>query len=137
MRVDKVGTVDGALAPDGAPDLAFAVEIQGPFDALFLVTVDDQGRPAGQFRANTLVGSEPAPEELGGTLDLGKLSVGIGVTEDGKFLNRPDGSLPAIEGAHKLVLYVPGNGKLKEGMKLRLLARTPGRALVMGPIFAY
>ncbi len=57
--------------------------------------------------------------------------------EDGKFLNKPNGALPALEGAHKLVLYVPNMNKLKEGMKLRLIARSTKGSLVMGPIFAY
>ncbi len=135
--MDKVGTRDGALAADGAVDLVFTADVQGPLVALFLVSVDEKGRPSGQFRANTLIGAEEAPEELGGTLELGKLSVGIGVMEDGKFLNKPNGALPALEGAHKLVLYVPNMNKLKEGMKLRLIARSTKGSLVMGPIFAY
>ena len=87
--------------------------------------------------ANTLVGAEEAPEELGGTLELGRMTSGIGVMEDGKWINRENGSIGIPEGRHHLTLYVANTGALHAGVYLRLIGRVPGGGLVKGPVISY
>jgi len=137
LKVDKVGMRDGALHPDGSLDLAFVADVEGPVDALFLVATDEKGVTSGLFRANTLVGAEEAPEELGGTLELGRMTSGIGVVEDGKWLNRENGSVVLAPGRHHLTLYIANTGALHAGVFLRLIGRTPNGSLVKGPVTPY
>lgn len=137
LRVDKVGMRDGALHPDGSLDLVFLADVEGPLDAIFIVATDEKGVMSGLFRANTLVGAEEAPEELGGTLELGRMTSGIGVMEDGKWINRENGSIGISEGRHHLTLYVANTGALHAGVYLRLIGRVPGGGLVKGPVISY
>ncbi len=58
LNVDKVGVRDGFTKPDGNRDLAFRATIEGPFDALFILSVDKKGEPAYGLRADTLVSGE-------------------------------------------------------------------------------
>ncbi len=44
-QVDRVGPSDGALSPDGTNDLGFVAQVDGPIEALFLVAVDESGKP--------------------------------------------------------------------------------------------
>src|SRR4051812_13196480 len=64
-QVDRVGSTDGALAPDGTNDWGFVAKTDGPISALFLVVVDESGKPSGTFQADTLVGAAESPPELG------------------------------------------------------------------------
>ena len=51
----------------------------GPITALFLQSTDDHGEPDNVFRVNTMLPAEEAPSGLGGSLELGRFSPGIGV----------------------------------------------------------
>src|SRR4051812_15876589 len=84
-QVDRVGPDDGALRPDGVKDVAFVMQVDGPVAAFFLVSVDDQGAPTGHYQADTLVGDQPGPEQLGSR--SGGTTSGIGVVENDKLLN--------------------------------------------------
>ncbi len=130
-QVDRVGAVDGALAPDGVKDLAFAVEAEGPIASLFLVAVDDSGRSNGVFQADTLVGDAEVPKSV--AMKWGSGTAGLGVAEGGKLLNAPDGSLAPIgPGHHELVLYISQAAALKAGTKLRVFVQRPDRTVVAG-----
>ena len=129
---------DGSVVPDGNRDLAFTATVEGPIDALYLVTCDEQGLPHYGFRADTIAGHEELPGELGGVVDVGRLTVWIGVVENNKWNNADRGALSTISaGPHSLKLYVPNTGNLLPGSHLRLYARAPGGALVAGPVVAY
>jgi hypothetical protein len=84
-KVDRVGPSDGALTPDGTNDLAFVSQVDGPIAALFLVGVDEAGKPTGAFQADTLVGESESPAELGAKPGSG--TSGLGVFEGEKQLN--------------------------------------------------
>lgn len=130
-QVDRVGADDGALHPDGVKDLSFLAQTDGPVSAVFLVSVDDQGKPTGLYQADTLVGDQPGPAELGGR--SGGTTSGIGVAETGTLLNAKDGSLaPLGAGPHRLTLYVAESATLKAGTKLRVFFQRPDRSLVAG-----
>ncbi|CAN5925405.1 hypothetical protein BH11MYX4_BH11MYX4_11390 [soil metagenome] len=134
-QVDRVGADDGALHPDGVKDLSFVAQIDGPIAAVFLVSVDDQGKPTGQYQADTLVGDQPGPGELGGR--PGGTTSGIGVVEGGKLLNAKDGSLaPLAAGPHRLTLYVAESATLRAGTKLRVFFQRPDRSLAAGGTLA-
>lgn len=133
--VDRVGTSDGALAPDGTNDLAFVTRTDGPVSALFLVAVDADGKPAGTFQADTLVGAAESPAELGARPGNG--TAGLGVFEDAKLLNGSDGNLqPVGAGAHSFTLYLAPSSALSAGTRLRVYVQRPDKTLVAGAIVA-
>jgi len=135
LTVDKVGGRDGALFPDGIRDLSFEVEVFGPITTLYLMTVDEQGEPDGRYRVNTLVGESEAPKALGGTLEKGRFSAGLGAFENGKLVNRADGSLEPLDaGRHLLKLYTSNPGSLQPGLKMRAFAELPDRSIIKGPV---
>jgi hypothetical protein len=128
-QVDRVGSSDGALQPDGTNDLGFVARIEGPVVAAFLVTVDDKGTPDGKFQADTLVDQNESPKELGAK--QGNKTAGLGVVEDGKVLNAPNGSLPELAaGTHRLGLYISPAPEIQAGTRLRVYTQKPGRELV-------
>ena len=137
LNVDKVGLRDGFMKADGNRDLAFTTSIDGPFEALFLVSTNAKGDPGYGLRADTLTGSEEIPTELGGVIDTGKMTVGIGVVEGGKFINGESGSAHGGSGVHNLALYVPNTATLQPGSFVRLYVRVPGGALLRGPVTPY
>lgn len=137
LNVDKVGMRDGFFKPDGNRDLVFNGVVDGPFEAVFIVSVSAKGDPAYGLRADTLTGNQELPPEIGTVVDTGKMTFGIGVVEDGKFINGDSGSTIVGEGVHKLIFYVPNSATLKPGDHVRLFVRAPGGALVAGPITPY
>jgi hypothetical protein len=138
LNVDKIAMRDGGIRPDGNRDLVFRTTIDGPADALYIVSVSDKGVPQYGFRADTVAGHEELPRELGSVVDVGRLTVWIAVVEDGKFINAESGALGTLSaGTHQLKLYVPNTGNLTPGSRLCLYARTPSGALVKGPVAPY
>lgn len=137
LNVDKVGLRDGFLRPDGNRDLAFTATINGPFEALFIVSTNAKGEPGYGLRADTLTGRDEIPTELGGVIDTGKMTVGIGVVEGGKYINGESGSAQGGPGLHVLNLYVPNTATLQPGSHVRLYVKTPDGALLPGPIAPY
>jgi len=138
LNVDKVGMRDGFMKPDGARDLAFTTTIDGPFESLFVLSVNAKGEPSYGLRADTLTGNEDIPTELGGVIDTGKMTVGIGVVEGGKFINGESGSAHGGPGLHNLTLYIPNTATLQGGSFVRIYVRAPGNtALIPGPITPY
>lgn len=137
LNVDKVGLRDGFMKPDGNRDLAFSASIDGPFEALFIVSTNAKGEPGYGLRADTLTGADEIPTELGGVIDTGKMTVGIGVVEHGKFINGESGSAHGGSGLHSLTCYVPNTATLRAGSFVRLYVRVPGGALLPGPVTPY
>jgi len=138
LAVDRVGLRDGYQKPDGNRDLAFTATIQGPVDAIFIVSTNQKGDPGYGLRADTLIASEEIPAELGGVIDTGKMTVGVGVTapNSGRFMNEDNGSIHLGDGVHVLSLYVPNTATLKAGSYVRMYVRAGG-VLVPGPITPY
>lgn len=137
LNVDKISMRDGGIAPDGNRDLVFTATVEGPADALFVVRCTEKGEPLHGFRADTVVGHEELPPELGSVVDVGRLTVWIAVVEEGKFVNGEGGTLSLSPGTHALKLYVPNTGNLTGGSHLRLYARAPGGTIVAGPVIQY
>lgn len=137
LNVDKVGLRDGFMRPDGNRDLAFTASIDGPYEALFIVSTNAKGEPGYGLRADTLTGTDEIPTELGGVIDTGKMTVGIGAVEGGKFINGESGSVHGGSGVHNLTLYVPNTATLQAGSFVRLYVRLPGGTLLPGPITPY
>lgn len=127
---------DGSLKPDSSVDLVFNLQVEGPLESLFILSCDEQGSPYGGFRANTLVGNQESPPELGGALELGRLSIGMGVEENGKFINLQNGSVPVLYDRHDLTVYVANTNVLRDGF-IRAYGRQPDGTLVKGPIVRY
>lgn len=137
LNVDKVGLRDGFMRPDGNRDLAFSATINGPYEALFVVSTNAKGEPGYGLRADTLTGSDEIPPELGGVIDTGKMTVGIGVVEGGKFINGESGSAHGGPGLHVLTLYIPNTATLQAGSHVRIYVKTPDGVLLPGPIAPY
>lgn len=140
LNVDRIGMKDGAATPDGNRDLVFTATVEGPVDALYLVTTDSKGAPVHGFRADTIAGGEDLPQQLAaaGQVDTGKLTVWIAVVEDNHFVNTDGGRLrPISKGSHDIKLYAPNTGTLRPGSHLRLYARGQGGAIVGGPVVPY
>ncbi|WP_394850783.1 hypothetical protein LZC95_25415 [Pendulispora brunnea] len=134
LRVDKVGGRDAYLYPDGLLDLAFVVDVTGPLAALFLMSTDERGEPDNFFRVNTMIGTEEAPQMFGGTLELGRMSSGLGVMEEGKWINKANGSVTIPAGQHHLTLYTSNMGGLQSGRHLRVFGVLSDRSVIKGPI---
>jgi len=138
LNVDKIAMRDGGIRPDGNRDLVFRATVDGPADALYIVTTSEKGEPHYGFRADTIAGHEELPSELGSVVDVGRLTVWIAVVENGKFINTDGGALGDLPpGTHQLKLYVPNTGNLQPGTYLRLYARAPNGGLAKGPIVRY
>ncbi len=138
LNVDKIAMRDGGIRPDGNRDLVFRATVEGPADALYLVTVNEKGEPHYGFRADTITGHEELPSELGSVVDIGRLTVWIAVVENNHFINGEGGTLGHLSpGPHQLKLYVPNTGNLAPGSYLRLYARAPNGGLAKGPIVRY
>lgn len=137
LNVDSIGMRDGLTRPDGNRDLVFTATVEGPLDALYLVNCSEKGEPLHGFRADTIFGHEELPRELGGVVDVGRLTVWIGIVKDGKFVNGDGGSVRLGPGPHVLRLYVPNTGTLNAGTHLRLYARGLSGALAGGPVVPY
>jgi hypothetical protein len=137
LNVDTVGMRDGALRPDGLRDHVFTATVDGPFDALFLVETNQKGEPIYGFRADTVIGGADLPRELGGVVDTGKMTIGVGVVEDGKFVNAESGAATLGPGHHELRLYAPNTNLLVGGDFIRLYAKTPDGSVVGSPVASY
>jgi hypothetical protein len=137
LNVDKVGLRDGFMKPDGNRDLAFTMTVEGPFDAIFVVSVSAKGEPVYGLRADTLTTAQEIPPELGGVIDTGKMTIGIGVVEGGRFINGENGSAHAGAGTHNLTLYMANTATLNAGANVRAYVRVEGGPLIPGPITPY
>ncbi len=137
LQIDKIGMKDGQLRPDGNRDHAFNATIDGPFDAVFIVEVNQKGEPVYGYRADSLVGSEELPRELGGVIDTGTMTIGMAVSENGKFVNGESGSVSLAAGIHQIKIYAPNTNTLVAGDFVRIYVRTASGALVAGPIATY
>lgn len=130
-QVDRVGPSDGALGPDGTNDLGFVTQADGPLSAIFLVSVDETGKPTGTFQADTLVGTAESPQELGAKPGNG--TSGLGVMEGEKLLNAKDGALEAVgAGPHRFTLYTAPSPAVTSGTKLRVYVQRPDKSVVGG-----
>lgn len=137
LTVDRISMREGAAVPDGNRDLVFTTTLEGPFDALYLGTCTAKGETLHSFLADTVIGREELPAELGTVIDVGTMTEWIAASENGKFLNHENGKITISEGRHALTLYVPNTGMLRGGTFLRLYGRTPQGALVRGPVVPY
>lgn len=137
LRVDKVGMRDGMFRADGNLDLAFSATIEGPFDAVFLYSTNAKGEPGYGLRADTLARGEEVPAELGSVVDTGKMTVGVGVYENGRLVNQDSGRVQLEGGTHAVTLYTPNPGMLKAGDHLRLWVRAPNGALAASQVVQY
>lgn len=133
LRVDKVGAKDGAFEPDGIFDHVYEVDLEGPADALFVISTDDQGASNGDFAVDTLVATEALPQEVAALGGLGKHTGGLGVFEGPTLKSAPDGHLPALApGRHTLHVHLSGKDVPKGG-GFRVLARFTDGSVVAGP----
>lgn len=137
LKVDKIGGSDGSLKPDGTMDAAFTVDVEGPFVAVFVVTTDAAGTPDGNYQWDTVVATQEMPPEMKGLVKTGGMTGGVGVFENGQPLNKPDGSLPTITGAHKLDLYVSNTGAFEPGTHFRVMVEQPDHTIVKSPVVTY
>lgn len=139
LNVDKISMKDGNIHPDGNRDLVFTATVEGPMDAIYLVTVDEKGHPVHGFRADTVSGHAELPQELAaaGQVDVGRMTVWIAVVENNRFINEDSGSVKLEPGPHALRLYVPNTGTLRPNSHLRLYGRAPNGAIVGGPTVPY
>jgi len=137
LKVDKIGGSDGSLKADGTMDAAFTLELEGPVLALFIVTTDATGTPDGNYQWDTVVATQEMPPEMKGLVKTGGMTGGLGVFENGQPINKADGSLPAITGAHKLDVYVSNTGAFQPGAHFRIMAEQPDHTIVKSPIATY
>lgn len=116
LRVDRMGM--RALKPDGSLDLVFTARISGPARAIYITSASEKCDAGGVFRASTATSDETAPQELGGPLELGRMSSAIAVEKNGQLLNAPNGTVSLPAGVHDLKLFVPNLGVLRDGTTL-------------------
>lgn len=133
LKADHAGLADGPALADGAPDVALALGVEGPADAIFVSSTDARGEPNGEQTADTIVGLEALPETVGG-FALGKHTPTLAVLEGGRLLNTKEGALRALPpGKHDLVVYVGKlDGRVPDG--LRVAVRFTDGSVVKGPV---
>jgi len=136
-QVDRVSPADGPIATDGHNDAAFDLTVVGPVVGLSLITTDAAGTSQGNQIWDTTVGSAPVPAEIGVSFSRGSQTWQVGVFEDGVLLNQADGSLPRLEGVHRLRLYAADSGYFVPGQHFRLIGHLPDGTLGPGPVFVY
>jgi hypothetical protein len=136
MKVDKVGGSDGALKADGNMDAAYTLEIDGPVAALFVLSSDASGAPNGEYDADTLVGAQDLPKDIGVTLK-GRNTAGLGVFEGDKLVSLADGSVTLGAGKHKLAIYFANTGVLTPGGSVVVFAQAPDKSIVKGPVATF
>jgi hypothetical protein len=133
-KVDKVGPGDGAFKGDGVKDVVLDVEYDGAATAFLVVTTDGSGMPNGEFTADTFVGSQTLPSEVGANLNTGKHTAGLAVYEGDKLLNGKDGALTALaEGKHKLAFHVSSKDAPTSG-SYKVMALLPDKSLVSSSV---
>jgi hypothetical protein len=137
LKVDAVGMNRGSISPDGARDHVFTATIEGPVDALFIAECDEKGNPVYGFRASTVARNDELPKELGGVIDIGAMTIGIGVVEDKHFVNTDLGGLNLAATHHAVTLYAPNTAALQPGDYVRLWARSPSGGLAVSPVARY
>ncbi len=137
LKVDAAGMNRGSISPDGSRDHVFNATIEGPVDALFIAETDEKGNPLYGFRASTVGRNEELPKELGGVIDIGAMTIGIGVVEEKHFVNGDAGGLNLPAGHHALTLYAPNTAALQPGDYVRLWARSPSGGLAVSPVARY
>jgi hypothetical protein len=135
LKIDKVGVADGALTPDGQKDIVFTLKLSGPIESVYITSIDAKtGATTGEFQGDTLTGTTIQPNEFA-ALRAGGRTVGIGVMEGDKLVNKPDGSLPALPGgAHTYTLILANSPSLKAGKPIGVFVQTPDHQVVKGPI---
>jgi hypothetical protein len=137
LRVDKIGMRDGALKPDGSLDIVFLARVSGPTKSIYISMANASCDPIGGFRASTATGNEPAPAELGGALELGRMSGGIAVEEGGRFLNGDNGAISITAGPHDVKLYISNLGTLRDGVIVCAYAVSADGSVVRSPPLKY
>lgn len=136
-KVDKVGSGDGAFKGDGVKDIVVDADYDGAATAFLLVTTDAQGTPNGEFTADTFVGTQSLPAEVGANMNQGKYTAGLAVYEGDKLLNGKDGALAALaEGKHKLSFYVSSKDAPTSG-SYKVIALLPDKSTVAGPVVSF
>jgi hypothetical protein len=121
---DRVQPGDQGLAPDGQPDGELSATGAGAFDALILVTVDANGKPAFGQQWDTLVGQDPIPQ--GYAFQTGAQTWILGVWENGVRANDNQGRIALPAGPHTLALFAASSGFFNQGARFRLYGRTNG-----------
>lgn len=137
LKVDAIGMTHGSISPDGSRDHVFTATIEGPVDALYIAETNEKGDPQYGFRASTVPRNEDIPKELGGPVDTGSMTIGIGVVENKKFVNGEMGGVNLPPGQHLLTIYAPNTAALQPGDFVRLWARSPTGGLAVGPVARY
>jgi len=131
-KIDKIGTKDGNLKPDGLKDLVFDAEFEGAPIAFMIVSSDKAGEPNGEFSADTFVGDQQLPSELAANLNQGKFTAGLGVAEADKLLNAKDGSVTLPDGKHKLSFFISSKDAPK-GSSYKAVAVFSDKTMVQSP----
>jgi hypothetical protein len=134
-KADKVGSGDGAFKADGVKDIVFDLEVDGAATAVILAATDKDGMPNGEFSADTFVGHQTLPPEVGGNLNQGHFTGGVAVFENDKLINAKDGSVSLADGKHKLKLYVSAKDAPKASA-YKAMVMTSEKVLVSGPVAA-
>jgi hypothetical protein len=134
-KVDKVGGSDGALKPDGSPDIVLTADLDGPVASIFLISTGANGEPNGDYQADTITGLDQLPKDFPIAVRAGMLTAGIGIFEGDKLVTKPDGSIDLGPGPHKLNLHIAATGVLQPGTgHVRIYIARPDKTVVKGPV---
>ncbi len=135
FQVDRVGSGDGSLDPDGVPDAVFHATVDGPVNAVVLLALDSTGHPVGQW--DTLTGGDKLPRGEGLFSPNGDSTFGLALYEGGVRLNHNDGSVsPLARGRHEIDL-VAGVRDVDAARSAVLVLERPDGELVRGPAVAF
>jgi hypothetical protein len=127
-KVDKIGSKDGAFTPDGIRDLVFDAELEGASVIAFIIVAN------GAYTADTFVGTQLPPSDADAEIKPGLGTAGIGVYENDKLANAPDGSLtPLPAGKHVLKLYVSSR-EVPSKASFKAFAVLDDRSMVASPV---
>ncbi len=130
LKVDKIGGADGQLGPDGHNDAAFDATIRGPAVGVLVFAESDNS-----WQWDTYVGIQDVPVQMRALVPKGSMTGGIGVFENGKPLNGPNGSFVLLDDKeHHVVVYISDNGAFQPGSAFKMLAETPDHKIIESPV---
>jgi hypothetical protein len=137
LTIDHVRNSDGPIAPDGADDGVFEVEIVGPAAALAIIRTNADGTPCCLQQWDTWVGSDSIPDALQTGFTVGSSSYHVAIYEGGALRNDAAGRVALSAGRHALRLAASNVGSFIAGEHFRVVLQTPDGGLYLGPVVRY
>lgn len=137
-KADKVSNINGKIAGDGKPDGAVSLTVDGPIIGLVVMTCSAEGTAQGGQQWDTYTVGQALPGAMKTPFANGDITWQLGVFENDKLLNAPDGTLaPVASGQHTLTLWLGDSGYFSKGNHFIVMAERPDHTIVKSNVFSF